>query len=266
MEISVTSLFGLDAATVQQLADKGLWGALALILIIVGKYWVIPSITKFLENRVTLSDKVVDKLDTLITTIKTSNERHDADIVAFKEETVRASQDRQNIDQKIDVLLGEHVGTLDDKLAFTTFANILHKQHLIALSFFNIRVQANGIHTQRDVIIGRYKRKAEELSNKTSYELQHYYHNRLPLSHFFPDNSSSYFNHLFNHLFIIQDGLIEKEEQITLEDLEAALDRNVSRLMKAFRKWLLDKNQTYDVVKETESFELFQEGSSFDEI
>lgn len=262
----MTSLFGLDASTVQALADKGLWGLLALLLIIVGKYWIIPSITKFLENRATFSDKVVDKLETLIEIIKTSNERHDADIAAFKKETADASNDRKTIDQKIDVLLGEHVGTLDDKLAFTTFANILHKQHLIALSFFNIRVQANGIHTQRDVIIGRYKRKSEELCNKTSYELQHYYHNRRPLSNFFPDNSSSYFNQLFNHLFLIQDGLIQNEEQVTLEDLEAALDRNVSRLMKAFRKWVLDKNQTYDKIKKTESFELFQDDSSFEEL
>jgi len=248
----MTSLFGLDASTVQSLADKGLWGIIALLMIVVGRFWIIPSITKFLESRTSMGDKVLNKLDILIENFDESNKEH---------------QRIKTIEEKVDILLGEHAGTLDARLAMHTFATIINKQHLMALSFFNIRIKANGLHTHRDIIIGRYHRKAEEVANKTICELQNYYHQAFPLSHFFTDNAKSYYSHFFNALFNIQTESIHgTNPDLSLEDLQAAMDRNVSRLMGAFKKWLTDKNNTYKVAQQSTNFELMQESSAFEEL
>jgi len=255
-------LFGISASVSTKLVENGIWGIIGIIMILVGKFWVIPSITKFMESRASIGNTVVKSLDAILNEFSKSNSELDERTAGFQAAILQATADRHSIENKIDILLGEYVGTLDNRLALRTFATIIHNHHLISLCFYNIRVHVNGIHTDRDIIISRYKRKSEELYEKNNESLGYYYHNKYPLSNFFPDGGVSYFNHLMNALYLIQ--VTSPDAQ--LADIEEAIDINISRLVTAFKKWLVDKDYTYNVAKQRESFELtyMDESANFD--
>ena len=249
----------------QMFIDNGIWGVVTLIAIIVGKIWIIPSISKVLENRFNQGSQVLTKLDVIIKTLSTSiNTQNDA-ISNFHNEINTAHSTRNNIEKKLDLLLGEHIGTLDEKLALNTFASTVHKQHLTALCFYNLRVSANGIDTNRHAIVSRYSRKSEEVSGKTNAQLSHYFHDGYPLSHFFGGFGHIYFRQVFDSLFLAHEALYKTpDDAYTLEDIEAALERNVSRLMSAFKKWLHDKSYTCEIASNTYNFDLWQDSSDFE--
>ena len=113
-------------------------------------------------------------------------------------------------------------------------------------------MKANGVDTHRDVIISRYQRKSEELYGSNHSTLGYYFHNKHPLSHFFVDGGASYFNHLMNALYAIQ----ATNPDAQLYDIQDAIDRNISRLTTSFKKWLIDKDYTYEVAKQYDDFEL----------
>lgn len=256
------TILGINAQT---FIDKGIWGVATLILIIIGKLWVIPSISKALENRLNMGTRLLDKLDVIITSLDDANRKQNEAISSFKQEINIAHNDRQKIEHKVDVLLGEHAGTLDDTLALNIFASTIHKQHLVALCFYNLRVASNGMETSRQTILARYGRKAEEVAGKTLGQLSHYYHDGQQLSHFFGDYSTIYFHQIFDDLFVAQETSYKNPgESYSLEDIEAALDRNVSRLMSAFRKWIRDKSHTCEKSSEELNYDLWQDIVDFD--
>lgn len=255
-------LFGISTTMSTKLAENGIWGIIGVIMILVGKFWVIPSITKFMESRDSMGKNVVKSLDAILDEFSKSNNEIEQRTAGFQKAILKANADRHSIENKIDILLGEYVGTLDNRLALRTFATIIHNHHLISLCFYNIRVNVNGIHTERDIIISRYKRKSEELCEKNNESLGYYYHNKYPLSNFFPDGGASYFNHLMNALYSIQLASSLESSDAQLADIEEAIDINISRLMTAFKKWLVDKEYTYDIAKNNDNFELAYKNNS----
>lgn len=250
----------------QTFIDNGIWGILTLVLIVIGKLWIIPSISKFLENRVSMGTQVLEKLDTIVNTMSESSKYQAEITMKFREDINEAHKDRKVIDRKIDVLLGEHVGTLDDSLALNIFASTMDKQHLVAISFYNLRVYSNGMETNRPTIMARYMRKAEEISGKTINQLGHYFHDGHKLSTFIESYSMIYFRQVMTSLFNAQESIYAESDTVTLEDIEAALDRNVSRLITAYRKWLTDKNYTCAVAAKETNFDMWQESVSDIEI
>lgn len=253
--------------TFENFLEKGIWGIVTLVLIIVGKLWIIPSISKVLENRFNMGTKMLEKLDVIIKALDNSSNVQNNAITSFQQEINISHNSRKNIEHKLDLLLGEHVGTLDEKLALNIFATTVHKQHLVALCFYNLRVDSNGIETSRHTILARYGRKAEEVAGKTYSQLSHYYHDGRPLAHFFSNFGEIYFHQVFESLFLSQELLYKNPaESHTLDDIEAALDRNVSRLMSAFRKWLRDKSYTFDKASHDYDFDLWQDNSDFETV
>lgn len=248
----------------QVFIDNGIWGIITLGLILVGKFWVIPSISKFLENRVSMGTQVLEKLDAIINTMSESSKYQVEITQKFREDINEAHKDRKVIDRKIDVLLGEHVGTLDDNLALNIFASTMDKQHLVAISFYNLRVYSNGLETNRTTIMARYMRKAEEIAGKTINQLGHYYHDGQKLSAFIESYSMIYFRQVMTSLFNAQESIYEETDSISLEDIEAALDRNVSRLITAYRKWLSDKSYTCELASKEVNFDMWQETNDID--
>ena len=232
-------LFGISSTAVKWAMTNGLLGIAILGGLVIIKMVVIPSIAAWMEKKTFFGDRIIEKLEDIKKTLSNGNTDIKPILEDIRIKIYTTQQTQETISTKVDMLLGDQVGNLDYSLSLNLFGNYMHKQHLVALAFFNIRLRNNHIDTQRDVIRERYERKSLELGAKTYSQFGFYSFNNIPLSVFFESEavSVSYFKIVMDELFSAHER-ITKNDGLTLEDIEGALDRQLSKLMTSFKNWM----------------------------
>lgn len=194
------------------------------------KFLVIPKTKLFLDKANTRVDDIVNKLNDISTKLDNSNDR------------------AMRIERIINELSHDKIGSTDFNLAISTFALILDKMHLKALSHFQYRCRVNHFVNNEAIIRSRYSNVSTDLASKSFAQLGKYFYNGLPLSQFYSNGGlDSYCRHLNAELFDLQ-GLKAIGDSsvlsVTENDVEAGLDRLLETQLILFKDWLNTQNDT----------------------
>jgi|10_taG_2_1085330.scaffolds.fasta_scaffold55646_2 hypothetical protein len=224
--ITILKLLGLSTPVATTVATMGLTPVIVIVMIILSKFVIVPFLTKTYEKYVLFGDAILKKLDILIE----SNNK------------ILNSQDK--IDNMIEDVMSDSIGYTDKRLALKIFASNTHKQLLLCHAFYNVRQRQNHIKTERDAIIGRYNRKSTEMSGKAVDMLSEFTYNGKSLSIYWSNmGSESFFRHLFNDFFMLQEEVSEGKV-VKDSDITDTLDRILATLMNSFKVWL-DTSEVY---------------------
>ena len=165
------------------------------------------------------------------------------------------------LDNMVAELLADSIGRLDCNLALNQFSIYLNSVHLRAFIFFQRRCKVNHILGSEDLVRGRYINEGESYASKINTQLHKYTIDGINLSFFWgPQGAQSYCRYLMVELYNLQLLKVLGDEMalgMTDEDIQNAFDRNLSRLMAAFKKWMDEPDATFMRSRDTIVYSLF---------
>jgi hypothetical protein len=255
--LAVASNGAYDDIIVNMLMGTGPWGAVGVTIFFVIKKFIYPAILQYVNSRDAKLEQLIKNIDNMNTFLESNLKKFDNDIQ-------KSHNSHNKIEALVQELIADSGGNLDDSRALNLIAVYVDKQHLHAKAFFNTRVRVNGVQDNYDAIGRKYMDKALQLSGKTNTQLSQYTHNGIPLSHFFTTRGAeSYFRHLLNELFSIQCEFAHQDDtnqnrQISDDDIQNGLDRNLSKLMGAFKVWLKAPENNYMLQKNSLNLNIIQ--------
>lgn len=273
METFLISIFG-ESLSGFILALPIEWGVILTILGAGVKYGF-PYLKRVLKEReekfdkaIELMDRMADSLHKVNESLLNQNERHSEWKTEVRETFGKVSYEfdkMTRIEGKIETLIGDSRGSVDENLALKYFASDLQNKHMQFSNFYRLRCRANHFKDNEDIIVSRYVREAERLGSQHLNMMQDLNFRGTSLDTFWGgDGCYSYFRHIGFELFGIHSESFEKWESmtdrqrenlllheaiITEEDLKQAFERNISKFSQMFRTWL-SNGKTYNLQKQ----------------
>jgi len=252
-----TAIFGKEFALILMGIPIG-WGFVITLLSFMLKIWLIPLIAQMWKDR---KEKATEEMAVLVG-IKDSLNKMNFDNSSLKNEikeeflNMRSKVEKFSIiNHKLDELLSDTNGTMDERLSLRHFASDLDKRHLQLMIFFRLRCKSNHIQGNEELIARRYVREAERNANKHTSMLFDLSHKGTTLNTFWgPHGAASYFRHIAVELYNIQllgsvawESYSDNEKMnntiheviLKEEDISDVLDRNITKFMTMYKEYLI---------------------------
>lgn len=241
---------GISPGLADTLINFGPGGVLIAGLIVSSKFWIVPSIVKWLEGKKTRTDLFMSNMEQMKEALLDMN--------------ASMKKDFQSFDRRLDVMISDSQNNLDDIQSIKQIASQLDKTHTNLISFFFVRLNSNNIVKHRDVVLNRWMNKASELAGKTVGMVNGLKFNHHPLDGFFAQNGAeSYYRHLCVELFSFQELVSSGEygkgitDQELEEDLRQGFDRVLSKMIGSFKVYM-DTGRDYSEQKHDLAIKLFE--------
>ena len=119
---------GLSPGLSDTLINFGPGGIIVAGLIIASKFWIVPSIVKWLEGKKTRTDMFMSNMEQMKEALLDMNSSMKKDFHSF--------------DRRLDVMISDSQNNLDDVQSIKQIASQLDKTHTNLISFFFVRLKA----------------------------------------------------------------------------------------------------------------------------